>query len=307
MGEAMGPDMSVATAGTLYAVGVGPGDPELVTLKAARVLEACSVIAAVRSEGGRSRRGPGGTIGNGERTGAATALDIAREVVDLADKRIIELTFAMSHDPEVLRASHTAAAETVCAELAAGRDVAMPVLGDPSIYATFHHIKPLVEAAGFRMQVIPGVPSFCAVAATLGANLTPTMGTPLHVLPTGYVDVRRALGLPGTKVFMKAGAPLDELRDALCEEGLLERAGLVQDCGLPTQMVVRSLAELENAGGTGIVGADEVGIGIAGADEGETGLEGEAGAGDAAEGADEDETRTSQPQLGGYFTTVVVG
>ena len=268
---------TMATApGTLYAVGVGPGDPELMTLKAVRVLEACPVIAAVRSEGGRPRRRDAGQAA----AGAATALDIARGVVDLTDKRIVELTFAMSRDPEVLRASHAVAAKAVCAELAAGRDVAMPILGDPSIYATFHHIKPLMETAGFRTRVIPGVPSFCAVAAALGANLTPTMGTPLHVLPTGYVDVRGALGLPGTKVFMKAGAPLEELRDALREEGLLDRAGLVQDCGLPTQVVVESLAELEDEGVN----------------------EGEAEPGGTAE----DERHTSQPQLGGYFTTVVV-
>lgn len=212
---------------TLFAVGVGPGDPDLLTLKAARTLAACPVIAAVRTGGG-----------------ATTALDIARQAVPgaLAEKRIVEVGFAMTRDPDVLAESHRAAAESICVELAAGRDVAMPILGDPSIYSTFHHIKPLVEAAGFATQVIPGVPSFCAVAATLGANLTPAMEAPLHVLPTGYVDVRGALDLPGTKVFMKAGRSLGELTDALRAAGMLERAGLVQDCGLPTQVVVHDLA-----------------------------------------------------------------
>lgn len=212
---------------TLFAVGVGPGDPELVTLKAVRVLEACPTIAAVRTAGG-----------------ATTALDIARQAAPhaLEGKRLVEVGFAMTRDPAVLAASHRAAADAICAELAAGRDVAMPILGDPSIYATFHHLKPLVEAAGFATQVIPGIPSFCAVAATLGTNLTPTMETPLHVLPTGYVDVRGALDLPGTKVFMKAGRSLGELTGALRAAGMLERAGLVCDCGLPTQKVVRDLA-----------------------------------------------------------------
>ena len=288
-----------ASLGTLYAVGVGPGDPELITLKALRTLETCPVIAAVRSEGGRSRRRSEAALeaqreagsvegasmraaslssdesapncraegASGPRGGATTALDIVRGAVDLAGKRIVELTFAMSRDAETLRASHAAAADAVCAELAAGHDVAMPILGDPSIYSTFHYIRPLVEAAGFHVRVIPGVPSFCAVAATLGANLTPTMGSPLHVLPTGYVDVREALDLPGTKVFMKAGAPLDELRDALRERSLLDRAGLVQDCGLPTQVVVGGLDELDRHDG------------------------------------DDPEPAS---QLGGYFTTVVV-
>lgn len=238
MGGAMDLDMPATTPGALYAVGVGPGDPELMTLKAVRVLESCPVVAAVYSRGGRPRGSEASA-----RSGATTAFDIARQVVDLGGKRVIELTFAMSRDPEVLRASHAAAAEAVCAELAEGRDVAMPILGDPSIYSTFHHIKPLVEAADFETRIIPGVPSFCAVAATLGANLTPSMDAPLHVLPAGYVDMRAALSLPGGKVFMKAGRSLDALSDALRDEGLLDRAGLVRDCGLPTQAVVPDLSD----------------------------------------------------------------
>ncbi len=239
MGGAMDLDMPATTLGILYAVGVGPGDPELVTLKAVRVLESCPVVAAVYSRGGRPRC----PEASASSSGATTAFDIARQAVDFSGKRVIELTFAMSRDPEVLRASHAAAAEAVCAELAEGRDIAMPILGDPSIYSTFHHIKPLVEAAGFETRVIPGVPSFCAVAATLGANLTSSMDAPLHVLPAGYVDMRAALSLPGGKVFMKAGRSLDALSDALRDGDLLDRAGLVRDCGLPTQAVVPDLSD----------------------------------------------------------------
>lgn len=239
------PDRAGRHDGVLFAVGVGPGDPELVTLKALRVLEACPVIAAARS-----------------REGVATALDIVRGVMPLEEKRVVYLSFAMSRDPEVLQTSHAEIAEAIAAELAEGRDVAMPILGDVSIYSTFHHVKPLVEGMGYRTQVIPGVPSFCAVAAELGQNLTPTMETPLHVLPAGYVDVRGALGLPGTKVFMKAGRSLGDLKAAVqercaeaCSGGPF--TGVVRDCGLPTQRVYRSLDEAPDGGGyftTAVVG-----------------------------------------------------
>ena len=219
-------------AGTLYAVSVGPGDPGLVTLAAARALEACPVLAAVRTPGG-----------------ATTALDIARGAADLAGKRVVELAFPMTREEGALAAAHEEAARVLCAELASGCDVAMPVLGDASIYSTFHHVKPLVERAGFTCVVIPGVPSFCAVAAALGENLTPQMDAPLHVLPTGYVDVPSALDLPGTKVFMKAGRSLEALRAELARRGLDGRAFAAQNCGLAGERLWPSLEETPGADG----------------------------------------------------------
>ena len=219
-------------AGVLYAVSVGPGDPGLVTLTAVRALKSCPVLAAVRTPGG-----------------ATTALDIARGSADLSGKRVVELAFPMTRDADALAAAHEEAARAVCEELARGCDVAMPILGDASIYSTFHHVKPLVERAGFACSVIPGVPSFCAVAAALGENLTPQMDAPLHVLPTGYVDVPAALELPGTKVFMKAGRSLEGLASELSERGLADHAFAAQNCGLAGERLWPSLEETPGADG----------------------------------------------------------
>ena len=119
--------------GTFYGVSVGPGDPELLTLQAVRLIRQCPVLAAPRTSSGRM-----------------LALDIARRALgeELDGKTILPLQFAMSRDRDVLRASHEAAAAAVRPFLDAGQDVAMLNLGDVSIYATFGYLQEVLEAQG---------------------------------------------------------------------------------------------------------------------------------------------------------------
>ena len=177
--------------GVFYGVGVGPGDPELLTTKALRTLERCSVIAAPRTK-----------------SGEMLALDIVRQAMPLEGKTILPLEFTMSRDPAVLRASRLRASETIAARLSAGQDVAMLNLGDVSIYATFGYLMDMLTGEGYKAVMVPGVPSFCAVAARLGASLT-TVSSPLHILPGGSSSLAEQLDLPGTKVLMKSGRQLD--------------------------------------------------------------------------------------------------
>ncbi len=212
--------------GVFYGVGVGPGDPELLTVKALRTLERCEVIAAPRTKGGET-----------------LALDIVRQAVSLEGKTILPLDFTMSRDPAVLRASHLRAAEAVAAHLTAGRAVAMPNLGDVSIYATFAYVADILTARGYEAVMVPGVPSFCAVAARLGVSLT-TAASSLHILPAGRDALEEQLDLSGTKVLMKSGRQLPQAAEALRKRGLLEKAAMVRDCGLPTEQVCRDLRRL---------------------------------------------------------------
>lgn len=216
--------------GVLYGVSVGPGDPELMTLKAVRCLEKCPVIAAPQTAGGRM-----------------LALDIARGAVGLDGKTILPLRFAMSRDPEVLRASHEEAARAVKEYLDAGQDVAMLNLGDVSVYATFGYLQEILEAEGYKTVRIPGVPSFCAAAARLGRSLT-EMDLPVHIVPAGGFPLEEALDLPGTKVLMKSGRALPQVLEALESRGLLESSAMVQNCGLPGEQAAESLKDAPQSG-----------------------------------------------------------
>lgn len=212
--------------GIFYSVGVGPGDPELLTVKALKTLEHCPVIAAPRT-----------------RSGETLALDIVRQAVSLEGKTILPLDFTMSRDPAVLRQSRLRAAEAIMAHLSAGRDTAMLNLGDVSIYATFSYLMDILTDRGYEAVMVPGVPSFCAVAARLGTSLT-TVSSPLHILPGSGGSLAELLDLPGTKVLMKSGRQLPQAAEALRQRGLLEKAAMVRDCGLPTEQVCRDLTHL---------------------------------------------------------------
>ena len=88
--------------------------------------------------------------------------------------------------------------------------------------------------------MIPGIPSFCAVAARLGQTLVDG-NQPLHILPSSYLKSIEALHLPGTKVLMKPGKELSGVLQMLTEEGLLEQASMVQNCGLSDESVYETL------------------------------------------------------------------
>lgn len=214
--------------GTLYGVSVGPGDPELMTLKAVRCIEQCPVLAAPQTAAGRM-----------------LALDIAKGAVDVSGKIILPLHFAMSRDPEVLKASHAAAADAVRAHLDAGRDVALLNLGDVSIYATYGYLEEILTAQGYAAVRIAGVPSFCAAAARLGQSLTGGMEQPLTIAPGRHVE--QVLAAPGAKVLMKTGRRLPKTLDALRERGLLAKSAMVCNCGLPDEAVFPALTDYDPA------------------------------------------------------------
>ena len=219
--------------GTLYGVSVGPGDPELLTLKAMRIIRRCPVIAAPQTK-----------------SGEMLALEIARQAVALSCKAIVPLHFTMSRQESERRKAHEAAAETLRGYLDAGQDVAMLNLGDVSVYATFGYLQAILEEQGYRTAMVAGVPSFCAVAARLNRPLTGGMDTPLTIAP-GSIELEEILATPGSKVLMKSGRQLPRVLDALEQADLLDKSALVCNCGLPEEQVWDNLTETrpeENAG-----------------------------------------------------------
>ena len=216
------------TVGTFYGVSVGPGDPELLTLKAVRCIEQCPILAAPRTAEGRM-----------------LALEIVKGAVDVSGKTILPLHFAMSRDADTLRASHEAAAGAVREALDAGQDVAMLNLGDVSIYATYGYLEEILKAQGYPTARIAGVPSFCAAAAALGRSLTDGMEAPLTLAPGRHAE--QVLDAPGAKVLMKSGRQLPAALAALRRRGLLEKSAMACNCGLPEQTLWPDLSSYDPA------------------------------------------------------------
>ena len=212
--------------GTFYAVGVGPGDPELMTRAACRVLESCFVIAAPQTSGG-----------------SMLALNIAEGSVSMEGKTIFPLKFGMAREISERQAGYDAAADRIEPYLLAGQNVAMVNLGDVSVYATAYYVLERLRDRGFETKMIPGVPSFCAVAAELGRSLTEP-DKPLHIYPAGATALKEALSQPGTKVLMKSGHSIGKTAAALESAGLAEVSAMVADCGLPTQQVFSGMTDL---------------------------------------------------------------
>lgn len=215
--------------GTLYGVGVGPGDPELLTLKAVRLIRECAVIAVPDSRGG-----------------GQAALDIVRE--HIGDRTVLSVPLPMTRDEAELAASREAAADLLCARLDAGEDVAFLTLGDPTVYSTYGYLHALVRARGYPARMVAGVPSFCAAAAALGRPLCEA-GEPLHILPASYPGALDALDLDGVRVLMKSGAQIPEVLERLGEKGLLERSAMAERVGMPGQRLTHSLAGYEGEPG----------------------------------------------------------
>lgn len=210
--------------GMLYGVGVGPGDPELLTLKAARILRQADLIAVPAT---------------GE--GNKTALAIASE--HIAGKTLLECETPMLRDKAKLAENYDRIADKLCAQLDAGLTVAFITLGDPSIYSTYLYIHQRVLARGYRAQLVPGVPSFCAVAAALNISLCEGSEM-LHIVPSSHESTDEGLSLPGNKVLMKAGKGITAVRDRLAAEGKLKTAAMVECCGMKQEKIYRSLEEL---------------------------------------------------------------
>ena len=176
------------------------------------------------------------------------ALDIVRQAVAVDGKTILPLDFAMSRDPAARERDHRGAAERIGAFLAAGRDVALLNLGDVSVYATCGYVRELLKAKGFESVMVPGVTSFCAVAARLDIALADG-DEALHILPAGAPVSEVSLGLPGTKVLMKSGTSLPRVLDMLEKNDLAASAAMVANCGLPNELICRDVRAVpEDAG-----------------------------------------------------------
>ncbi len=208
--------------GILYGVGVGPGDPELLTLKARRILSKADVLAIPER-------------GAGEHTALAIIGDLAE------GKERLYCSTPMIRDRARLAAAHDKVASDVAGLLEQGKTVAFITLGDPAVYSTYMYIHRRVAAMGYEARVVPGVTSFCAAAAELGRPLCEGSER-LLIVPASHKDVSDCMAVDANLVFMKAGKELGRLREKLEEADLLESASLVENCGMEDERIYPGFA-----------------------------------------------------------------
>ena len=212
-----------------YGVGVGPGDPELLTLKAVRIIEECDVLAV-----------PGRTREDSVAYGIAMAA-----VPGIAQKETICIHMPMTKDEKKLKESHEKGAEQIIRLLEQDRSVAFLTLGDPTIYSTYLYLQKLVQEAGYETAIISGIASFLAAGAALNTGLV-EKDEQLHVIPSSY-EIEEALELPGTKVLMKAGKKMPLVKEAVAR--MDADVYMVENCGMTGERICRGADEIpEDAG-----------------------------------------------------------
>lgn len=216
-------------AGILYGIGVGPGEPDLMTVKAVKTIRACDIIAVP-----------------GEDYKESVAYNIALGAVEeLKDKKAAGLPMPMTKDKKVLDENHRRAAHQIEQWLDEGKNVGFLTLGDVTIYSTYLYVHRIVSEDGYHAEIINGIPSFCAAASRLNMGLV-EQSEELHVIPASY-QVEEALKLPGTKVLMKAGRQLGRVKEQLRTAGA--DVVMVENCGMDGEKVYRGVDEMnENAG-----------------------------------------------------------
>lgn len=212
--------------GKLYGVGVGPGDPKLLTLKAIETIKDADYVAYPTSGKGASN----------------IAFEIVKEYIK--DKETLEYLMPMSRDKEYVQRCHDECAIDIKKYLENGKSVAFITLGDPSIYSTYMYIHKKIKGMGFQTQLIPGITSFCAAAASLNDSLCEGE-EPLIIVPASYDALDQTIDYEGNKVYMKSGRSIVELRERLREKNMLPRTKMVVKATMEDEEIFESLDDID--------------------------------------------------------------
>lgn len=218
--------MTQPSTGRLFGVGVGPGDPDLMTVAARRIIDDAPVIAHFAA-----RRRPG------------NAWTVIESIV--ADQRILRLEYPVTteaidkFDYERLIAEfYDDSSRRIAAELETGNDVAVICEGDPFFYGSYMYLHERL-AASYPTTVVPGVTSFSAAAAAAGTPLV-SMNETLTILP-GVLppdELKEALAGIDAGVVMKVGRHLDDVREAARSTGAEQRSIYVERASCPGEVVL---------------------------------------------------------------------
>ena len=215
--------------GVAYGVGVGPGDPELMTQKAIRIIRENQVIAVPGKEA---------------RESIAYKIAVAM-VPELVQKELVPIPMPMVRDRKLLQEAHIRGVRLIESYLDQGKNVIYLTLGDPSIYCSFSYLQQILLSDGYAVETVPGVPSFCAAAARLNLPLT-EWDEPMHLMPAAH-ETRETLQEPGTYVLMKSSSSMAETKERL--RNSKKEVFAVENCGMGTERIFRGVEEIPDDAG----------------------------------------------------------
>jgi len=217
--------------GSLYGVGVGPGDPELLTLKARRIISEAPVVAVPKSQSSE----------------ASYALTIVDGFIDRDRQEVLELSFPMREGRAQIEHARRGAAEAILEQLKQGKDVAFITEGDPFLYSTFIYAFQAIRemCPEVNIEVVPGVSSVNAAAVSALVPLANGEDR-LAVLPATCPQehLRAALSLFDTVVILKMSAAPEGLFDLLGEMELTSNSVLIKRSSTCQEEVVRDIGQL---------------------------------------------------------------
>lgn len=215
-------------SGIFYGVGVGPGDPELLTVKAINVIREADVIIAPKTE----------------KKEESTALTIAKPFLN-ENVEIVKLVFPMVVSSETLSDAWENNKNVIIDLLAAGKKVVFLTLGDPMFYSTYIYVFRLLENCGYPIETIPGVPAFCAIGSKLGYPVVEGNDV-LSIIPATVSEEKldQALELADNVVLMKVYKNSGQVIKKLQRHGLADNAVMISRCGLDDEQVVHNLSEI---------------------------------------------------------------
>jgi precorrin-2/cobalt-factor-2 C20-methyltransferase len=220
--------------GRLYVVGIGPGDPELLTVKGMRVLKAVSTLV----------------VPKGREEGRSLALSIVEGIMDLHGKEIIEAFFPMRDTKKgdaALEGKWDETVKEILGVVGRGGDVAFITLGDPTLYSTFFYIyRRLVDAdPDIDIEIIPGVSSINAGASR--AMLALGLGDErIAVIPATQVnDLQEVFEKFDTVVLMKVHSMFGKVLGILDGMGLAGRAVYISRAGMEDERIIRNIHDVE--------------------------------------------------------------
>lgn len=215
--------------GIAYGVGIGPGDPEMMTLKAVRLIRENEIIAVP---------------GNDPKKAVAYKIAV-QSVPELADKTLIPIDMPMVKDRELIRESHKAGAKLIEEYLAQGKNVVYLTLGDSTVYCTFTYLMPFLHEDGYQTELVNGIPSFCATAARLDIPLT-EWNEMLHVIPAVHKN-EFPLDEPGTYVLMKSASHMKRVKDLLRKSA--KDVKCIENCGMENEKIYNCVDEIPDDAG----------------------------------------------------------